>query len=121
MLCITGFDGVLGGVTGVVYSIVFGVSSAFVKFTLHVIVGMTTFGSNSYLVFSRWQCFAMASSSLKSINFCSLICLLCQFCDMLMSLDHFSNFNFNTCQTLYNVFVLIKTCKYYTLLRKCIL
>ena len=44
MLHITGFDGVLVGVTGIVYSVVFGVSSTFVKFTLHVIVGMTTFG-----------------------------------------------------------------------------
>ena len=69
MLHITGFDGVLGGVTGVVYSVVFGVSSTFVKFTLDAIVGMTTFGSNSYLVFSRWQCFTIASSSLRSINF----------------------------------------------------
>ena len=53
MLHITGFDGVLGGVTGVVYSVVFGVLSNLVKFTLDTIVGMATFGSNSYLVFSR--------------------------------------------------------------------
>ena len=53
MLCITGFDGVLGGVTGAVYSVVFGVLSTLVKFTLDAIVGMTTFGRNSYLVISR--------------------------------------------------------------------
>ena len=46
MLHITGFDGVLGGVTGVVYSVVFGVLSNFVIFTLDAIVGMTTSGSN---------------------------------------------------------------------------
>ena len=40
---------------------------------------------------------------------------------MLTSLHHICNFNFNTCQTLYNGSVLIKTCKYYILLRKCIL
>ena len=50
---ITGFDGVLGGVTWVMYSVVFGVLSTLVKLTLDAIVGMTTFGSNSYLVFSR--------------------------------------------------------------------
>ena len=44
MLCITGFDGVLGDVTGVVYSLVFGVLSTLVNLTLHAIVGMTTFG-----------------------------------------------------------------------------
>ena len=38
-----------------------------------------------------------------------------------MPLHHFCNFNFNTCETLYNGFVLIKTCKYYTLLSTCIL
>ena len=53
MLCIIGFDGVLGGVTGVVYSVVFGVLSTMVNFTLDAIGGMTTFGNNSYLVFSR--------------------------------------------------------------------
>ena len=53
MLHIIGFDGVLGGVTGVVYSVVFGVLSTLVNFTLDVIVGMTTSGSNSCLVFSR--------------------------------------------------------------------
>ena len=53
MLCITGFDSVLGGVKGVVYSVVFAILSNLVKFTLDAIVGMTTFGSNSYLVFSR--------------------------------------------------------------------
>ena len=46
MLHITGFDGVLGGVTGVVFSVVCGVLSNFVIFTLDVIVGMTTSGSN---------------------------------------------------------------------------
>ena len=46
MLHITGFDGVLGGVTGVVYSVVFGVLSNFVIFTLDAIVGMKTSGSN---------------------------------------------------------------------------
>ena len=46
MLHVIGFDGVLGGV-------VFGVLSPLVNFTLDAIVGMTTFGSNSYLVFSR--------------------------------------------------------------------
>ena len=46
MLHVTGFDGVLGGVTGVVYSVVCGVLSNFVIFTLDVIVGMTTSGSN---------------------------------------------------------------------------
>ena len=46
MLHITGFDGVLGGVTGVVYSVVLGVLSNFVIFTLDAIVGMTTSDSN---------------------------------------------------------------------------
>ena len=46
MLHIIGFDGALGGVTGVVYSVVFGVLSTFVIFTLDAIVGMTNFGSN---------------------------------------------------------------------------
>ena len=46
MLCITGFDVVLGGVTGVVNSVVFGVLSTFVIFTLDAIVRMTTLGSN---------------------------------------------------------------------------
>ena len=40
MLHITGFDGVLGGVTGVVYSVVFGVLSHFVIFISDVIVGI---------------------------------------------------------------------------------
>ena len=40
------FDGVLSGVTGVVYSVVFGVLSTFVIFTLDAIMGMTTLGSN---------------------------------------------------------------------------
>ena len=53
MLHIIGFDGVLDGVTAVVYSVVFGVLSTLVKFTLDAIVGMMTFGSNSYLVFFR--------------------------------------------------------------------
>ena len=53
MLHITGFDGVLGGIRGVVYSVVIVVLSTLVNFTLDAIVGMTTFGSNSYLVFSR--------------------------------------------------------------------
>ena len=47
------FDGVLGGVTGVVYSVLFGVLLTLVNFTLDAILHMTTFGSNSYLVFSR--------------------------------------------------------------------
>ena len=38
-----------------------------------------------------------------------------------MSLHQFCDFYFNTCQTLYNHFVLIKACKYYTLLSKYIL
>ena len=46
MLHITGFDGLLVGVTGVVYSVVFDVLSNFVIFTLDAIVGMTTSGSN---------------------------------------------------------------------------
>ena len=46
MLHISGFDGVLGCVTGVVYSVVFGVLSSYVIFTLDAIVGMTTLGSN---------------------------------------------------------------------------
>ena len=46
MWCIIGFDGVLGGVTGVVYSVGFGVLSTVVIFTLDVIVGMTALGSN---------------------------------------------------------------------------
>ena len=46
MLCIIGFDGVLGGVTGAVYSVVFGVLSTAVIFTLDAIVGMITLGSN---------------------------------------------------------------------------
>ena len=46
MLHITGFDGVLDGVTGVVYSVVFGVLSNFVIFTSDVIMGITTSGSN---------------------------------------------------------------------------
>ena len=46
MLHITSFDGVLGGVTGVVYSVVFGGLSTFFIFTLDAIVGMTTLGSN---------------------------------------------------------------------------
>ena len=45
-LCITGFDGVPGGVTGVVYSVVFGILSTFFIFTLDAIVGMTTLGSH---------------------------------------------------------------------------
>ena len=53
MLHMIGFDSVLGGVAGVVYSVVFGVLSTLVNFTLVAIKGMTTFGSNSYLVFSR--------------------------------------------------------------------
>ena len=53
MLHITGFDGVLGGVTGAVYSVVFGVLSTFVIFTLDAIVDMKTLGSNCYFVFSR--------------------------------------------------------------------
>ena len=40
---------------------------------------------------------------------------------MLMPLHYFCDFNFNTCQTLYSGFVLIKSCKHYTLLSKCIL
>ena len=51
MLCITGFDGALGGVMGAVYSVVFAVLSTFVIFTLDAIVGMTTLGSNWYFVF----------------------------------------------------------------------
>ena len=46
MLCIIGFDGVLGSVTGVMYSVVFGVLSTFVIFTLDAIVGITTLGTN---------------------------------------------------------------------------
>ena len=38
-----------------------------------------------------------------------------------MSLHQFCDFYLNTCQTLYNHFVLIKDCKYYTLLSKYIL
>ena len=38
-----------------------------------------------------------------------------------MSLHQFCDFYFNTCQILYSHFVLIKACKYYTLLRKYIL
>ena len=38
-----------------------------------------------------------------------------------MSLHQFCDFYFNTCQTLYNHFVLIKACKYYTILSKYIL
>ena len=53
MLHIIGFDSMLGGVTGVVYSVVFGVLSTLVNFTLDATVGMTTFGSNSHLVFTR--------------------------------------------------------------------
>ena len=40
---------------------------------------------------------------------------------MLTSLHQFCDFYFNTCQTLYNHFVLIKACKYYILLSKYIL
>ena len=46
MLHMTGFDGVLGGVTGVVYSVAFDILSNFVIFTSDVIVGITTSGSN---------------------------------------------------------------------------
>ena len=46
MLCTIGFNGVLGGMIGVVYSVVFGVLSTLVNLTLDAIVGMTTFGSN---------------------------------------------------------------------------
>ena len=46
MLCIIGFDGVLGSVTGVAYSVIFGVLSTLVNFTLDTIVGMMIFGSN---------------------------------------------------------------------------
>ena len=46
MLHITGFNGELGGVTGVVYSVVFCVLSNFVIFTSDVILGITTSGSN---------------------------------------------------------------------------
>ena len=46
MVCIIGFDGVLGDVTRVVYSVVFGVLSSLVIFTLDAIVGMTTLGNN---------------------------------------------------------------------------
>ena len=46
MFCITGFAGVLGGVKGVVNSVVFGVLSTSVIFTLDTIVGMTTLGRN---------------------------------------------------------------------------
>ena len=44
MLYIIGSDGVLGGVTGVVYSVVFGVLSTLVNFTLDAIVGMNCAG-----------------------------------------------------------------------------
>ena len=40
--------------------------------------------------------------------------------DMLMPLHHFCFFNFRTCESLYNHFVFIETCKYYTLLRTCV-
>ena len=53
MLCMIGFDGVLGGVMGTVCSVMFGVLSTFVNFTWDGILGMTTCGSNSYFVFSR--------------------------------------------------------------------
>ena len=46
MLHTTGFDGVPGGVTGVVYSELFWVLSNFVIFTRDAIVGMTMSGSN---------------------------------------------------------------------------
>ena len=46
MLHIIGFDVVLGGVTGVMYNVVFGVLSTSAIFTLDAIVGMTTLGSN---------------------------------------------------------------------------
>ena len=35
-----------------------------------------------------------------------------------MSLHQFCDFYFNTCETLYNCFVLVKPCNYYTLLSK---
>ena len=53
MLHIVGFDGVLGGMIGVVCSVVFGVLSVVVNFTWDAILGMTACGSNWYLVFSR--------------------------------------------------------------------
>ena len=46
MLCIIGFDDVLGGVAGIVYGVVFGVLSTLVNFTLDAMVFMTTFGNN---------------------------------------------------------------------------
>ena len=46
MCCIIGFDGVFSSVTGVVYSVGFGVLSTVVISTRDEIVGMTTFGSN---------------------------------------------------------------------------
>ena len=45
VLWIIGFDGVLGGVTGAVYSVVFSVLSTFVICTLDAIVGITNLGS----------------------------------------------------------------------------
>ena len=48
--CSVAFDGVLGGVMGIVCIVVFWVLSSFVNFVWYGIFGMTTCGSNSYFV-----------------------------------------------------------------------
>ena len=53
VFCSVAFDGMLGGVIGIVCSVVFGFLSNFVNFMSYGIFGMTTCGSNSYFVSSR--------------------------------------------------------------------
>ena len=68
--CSAGFDGCLGGVMGILCTVVFGVLSSFVNFIWDGILGMKTCGSNSFCFFFKitMLCY-IASSSFWSINF----------------------------------------------------
>ena len=55
MLCVIGFDGVLGYLMGVVFSVVFGVLSTLVNFTLDATVGMMTFVAVTDIWFFRFS------------------------------------------------------------------
>ena len=48
--CNVAFAGVLGGVMGIVCTVVFAVLSSFMNFIWYGILGMATCGSNSYFV-----------------------------------------------------------------------